>query len=340
MSARLWLALAGAAGWVTFIGVTIRYLVVTLERRAEQPFFIHFDWHAYLAGAHALLDRGLYREPLELGGTPLPLESFNMPPLAAAEAALLIPLGQTPGGLVWQVIGAAGVGFAAVALARLAGARWGAALLAGGAMLGGYMLVDHIALPDEASYWWGLSLGTNNYLVLGLVAAVAVAYRAGHTRLAGIGLGLAVATKLWPVTLLVLLLRERSWQVIAWTAGTLVVQGVVWLAWLGPDAVGPGIRALGSEEPDPGLIIGPAALRELASWWPSWIGWAVGAALLAIPARGHLGMGLGILAGLAVITNLWGHYLPTVLFGGGLLAIGLSEWWRARRAAVSEPAPA
>jgi hypothetical protein len=266
--------------------------------------------------------------PLELGDRPVPLETFNLPPLAAAEAAVLLPLGITPAGVAWQAIAAASVGFAAVSVPRLARSSWSWAVVLGGLGLGAYMLVDHVVIPDEQSYWWGLVLGTNNYLVLGMVAAFALALHARRSRTAGILLGLAVATKLWPATLAALVIRERRWPVLGWAAGTAVVQGIVWLAWLGPGAVTPGIDALGAADQEPTGVIGVAALLDLVDWLPSWTGWAILAVLVAIPVSGAVGIGLGILAGLAPITNLWGHYLPTVLFGIALVAVGLTAWAR------------
>jgi hypothetical protein len=47
--------------------------------------------------------------------------------------------------------------------------------------------------------------------------------------------------------------------------------------------------------------------------------------LVLIPARGRLGLGLGILAGMAAVPNLWRHYLPTVAVGFLLLAFGTRD---------------
>ncbi|MGH2429532.1 MAG: glycosyltransferase family 87 protein [Candidatus Limnocylindria bacterium] len=322
---RAALVIGSAVGWAAFVLVTVRYLVISVERKAEQQNFIHFDWHAYAAGATDLIDRSLYRQPLELGPIPLPLTVYNLPPLAALEAALFLPVGITPGGVAWQILAAGSVAFAAVVLARLwhAGTSWRDAIVVGGVLLGAYMLIDHLVIPDPLSYWWGLVLGTNNYLVLGLIAAFALAHQRGWARPAGILLGIAAATKLWPVTIGVLLLRERQWRVAGWAAGFVVLQGALAVLWLGPDVAPLAARALLQQDESPVAVIGVAALRGIVDWWPSWAGWAVGAALLAVPATGRAGIGLGILAGLAVITNLWGHYLPTVLFALGLITAHL-----------------
>lgn len=312
---------AAIVGWGVYSFVSVRYLVITVQLGAEQPFLIHYDWHAYVAGALDLIDRTLYRQPLELGGVPLPLTAFNMPPMAALEAAVFLPLGRSAGGVAWQVLGVSAVALAAISLPRLWGKSWRRSVQVAGVILGVYLLLDHVLIPDPLSYWWGLVLGTNNYLMLGLIAAFAISYRAGRDRLAGSLLALAVATKIWPLTLAVLVLRERRWRVAVWAAALSGLQAFVWLAWLGPDVVPHAIEALLQEDQAPEAIIGVAALRSI-DWWPSWAGWLVAALLLALPIRGRAGIGLAILAGLAVITNLWGHYLPTVLFAVGVLLFG------------------
>lgn len=322
---------AACLGWLSLVVVTARYLWLSATLGDEQPRFIHFDWHAYAAGGLQLLDRSLYREPLALGDVPLPLESFNLPPLAAAEALVpLLPLGVTAGGLAWQVVAALGVAVAAFVLGAVATRTVRGALLVAGLALSGYVLVGHLVLRHSLAYWWGLSLGTNNYLVLGLVAGFTWLALGRHERSAGLLLGLAVATKLWPVTLAVVLVRERRWRLLAWAAGACVVQAVGFLAWLGPDVVPDLARALRAEDVEPSGIIGLAALRSVLPWWPTWTGWIVAAALLALPVRGTAGIGTGILAGLAVITNLWGHYLPTLLFAIGLVVVPLLSERRQR----------
>jgi hypothetical protein len=191
-------------------------------------------------------------------------------------------------------------------------------------------------VPPDLTYWWGLVLGTNNFIVLGLVAGFALAYVTGHDRTAGVLLAAAVASKLWPIALAPLVIRERRWTVASWAAGLLALHGLVLLAWLGPDVVPPAVLALQQADNPDTLVIGVAALGRVFEWWPSWAPPVVGLLLVALPVRGLPGLGLGILAGLAVITNLWGHYLPTVLFGLTLLA---SPLLRPRDAYGMSPSP-
>jgi hypothetical protein len=155
------------------------------------------------------------------------------------------------------------------------------------------------------------------------------AHLAGRDRLAGVLLALAIGTKVWPVALLVLLFRERRWRELRWTAGALAVQAVVILAWLGLDVIGPMWAAvIGHNVPraDAGLVPmqWTSWLRIAFEWWPTWGGYVVAVLLLLIPAKGRLGLGLGIMAGLALNTNLWHHYNLTVLLGVALIAAGLA----------------
>jgi hypothetical protein len=319
-SAPILLAIAGVAGWAAFAWVTLRYLGISRDQWQAQPFLIHYDWHAYAAGAQQLADRSLYRVPLSMGDTPLPIDAFNLPPLAAAEAGPFLVGGVLAGGLAWQAVGAAAVAFAAWAMAFLPRRSWDRALAVAGILVGAYLAVDHVLIPDPQSYWWGLTLGTNNYLVLGLIGGFVVALHRRHDRAAGVLLGLAIATKLWPVTIVAALVRNRSWVALRWAVGLCAVQAIVFAVWLGPDVLPDFARSLLVDDPDAEDIIGVSALRDILPWWPSWAGWVVAGVLLALPVRGHAAIGVGILAGLAVITNLWGHYLPTVVFALGLVA--------------------
>lgn len=314
---------AGAVGWLAFAFVTVRYLVLSGLHHDQQPHFIHLDWRVYAAGGHDLIERSLYRVPLELGDRPVPLETFNLPPFAALLAIPLLPMEPIGGGLVWQAVGAVGVASAAVMLGRLARLRWRQAGTAAGIGLGAFMLLEYVPYPDDMTYWWGLVLGTNNYLMLGLVAAFALAYRTRRDRSAGLLLAAAVAIKVWPIALAALLIRERRWTVGAWAAGGFMLQALVFVIGLGPDAVPAALHALGASADPDTVVIGVAAPGRVLEWWPMWLPPVVGAFLALLPVSGRAGLGLGMLGGLAAITNLWGHYLPTVIFAFGLVCLGL-----------------
>lgn len=331
---RGWAILAlGIAGWGAFTFVSVRYVLVSVARWAEQPFFIYYDWRVFLIGAEQLLERTLYRVPLGDASRPTPLEVFNLPPVAAVPAIPLIPAGAVAGGAVWQLVSAAALAFAGVVVPRLLGLSWGRSAVLGGIGLGAYAALTWLPVPQELMYWWGLVLGTNNFIVLGVVAGFALAFVSGHERSAGLLLAAAVASKLWPIALLPLVLRERRWTVAAWALGALAVHAVLLLAWLRPDVVPHAIRALRQSDNPDTLVIGVASIGRVLEWWPTWAPVAAGLLLVALPLRGLPGLGVGILAGLAVITNLWGHYLSTVLFGLVLAASPLLARWGARQAA-------
>jgi hypothetical protein len=319
---RLTLITAAAFGWLAFVFTTVRYVALSVALEQQQPLFIYLDWRVYATGAAQLLDRSLYRVPLDAGTAPLPLDVFNLPPLAAAAALPFLPLG-ADALLAWQLLGAAGVALAAMAIGRLLGSDWRGAVLWGGVGLGAYVALDRLAVRDELNYWWGLVLGNSGYLMLGLMAAFALAHTTGRERGAGLLLSVAIGIKVWPVALLPLLLRERRWTTVAWAGAALAIQGLFFVLWLGPDVVAPALAALGEHVEADTLVIGVSAIGSVVSWWPVWAPAAAGVLLVLVPARGLTGLGLGILAGLAAIANLWGHYLPTILFGAILVAGGL-----------------
>lgn len=321
------LTAAGMVGWIAF-GV-ISAVLIDSGWQASYPLARHVDWHVYAAGWLDLVDRSLYRELLDLGSFPLAFDRFKLPPLSALLAGPFMWLPVEQAGILWQAASVAAMGFAATVLAALVGARrpWAWA----GIGLGAYALHD--------SYLTGVLVGTNNYLVLAMLAAFAWQYTHGHDRTAGALLGLAVATKLWPIALVVLLVRERRWIALRWAGGVVALQAAAFLAWLGPDVV-PAVldtfRVRVSAYPG---VIGPGALRDALDWWPSWGGLLLAVLVVAVPARGRMGLGLGILGGLLLVDNLWNHYLSTILFGGGLLLAGAYAAYRPRTRDRPQPSP-
>jgi hypothetical protein len=71
-------------------------------------------------------------------------------------------------------------------------------------------------------------------------------------------------------------------------------------------------------------------LRETFAWWPVWAGFLIAAILVLIPAKGRVGIGLGILAGLAVVPNVWRPYAPTLIVAILLVIGGMWGQWRWR----------
>jgi len=305
------LLILGTAGWVAFAYLTVYTLAVGWQLTVGGVRQV--DWHVFSAGARALLDGRLYGVPLDSGGLVLSSPEFNHPPLAAAWVIPLLPFPVTVGGTVWQAVAAISIGFAAAAAAAIAGLRrwW----LWAGIGLG--------LLSFTVVYLEGLHLATNNYLELGLVAGFAWLAVRRQERGAGILLGLAIAAKGWPLALAIVVIRERRWRLLAWAAGVVAIQGVIFAIWLGANVPFQIIDAMRLQIPPTGILFGPTAIDWLRPIWNSGLSLAVAVLLLAIPARGRVGIGLGILAGLAPIANLWIHYAPTVLFALVLIVADL-----------------
>jgi hypothetical protein len=316
----------GGVGWgifayVTFYAITTGWQLTTGHVRLV-------DWHVFDAGARQLLVRDLYRVPIQLDGLPLSASEFRLPTFSAVWA---LPLAGLPvdsvAGVIWQVVAAASIAGAAVlaaSLARLSSPFFWAGLAVG---------------PLAWTLWYleGLHLGTNNYLVLLIVAAFCWTYLGGKWRAAGVLLGLAVATKLWPATLAVVAIREGRWTVLGWAIVFLVAQSVAVLLWLGPDILGFMLRTVAEPIPPTGYLLGPTAIPGIREVWNAGLGLAVGIGLLLLPARGRLGLGLAILAAMAVIGNLWIHYAPTLLFALALIGsdIATTAFERSARRSAS-----
>lgn len=280
-----------------------------------------YDFNVYHAAAGQLLDHGLYRGILVQPGHELPIGVFNYPPLAAAWAIPFLPFGREPGGVAWLMVGVLATSLGAVLGARALRLSWPWAWALAGLTMAIYAKSPYIAAD--------IALGNNNHLMLALVAGFALAHVRGHQRTAGILLALAIGTKLWPVALLVLLLRERRWPELRWTGGVLALQGIATLVWLGPDMLGPMLPAvlgqnLGREQ-GVAVVVWTTWARYVLAWWPVWGSYAVAATLLLLPATGRFGLGLGIVAGLSLNSNLWHHYGPVFVLGFALIGTGLLE---------------
>ena len=278
------------------------------------------DWHVYAAGAQNLLDGDLYRVPL-ISPYRIPVDTFNLPPAAPAMAIPFLVLPDGVAGPMWVILNVVAVAATALLTARIVRVRpaW---LWAGAAFL---------ALTLSP---WGnpALLGNNTPLVLLLVAGFVTTHLAERSTLAGAMLGVAIATKLWPATFLVVLARERSWRTFAWAVGTAAVIFLVAILWLGGiGVIGPMVSSLSvRDDITTQFVVGITWLRENVDWWPEWGGWAISLLILLIPARGMTGYGLATLAGMAAIPNLWRHYWGTVAFGVVLLIRGRVDRRQAR----------
>jgi hypothetical protein len=320
VNSRRWRLAPIIAGDFLAVGAATRLILILEQLQRLRPTYWLLDWNVYYAAAIDLVQRDLYRIPLSEPRARLEVDVFNYPPLAAAWALPLIPLGRELGGLVWVLMG---VAFAIAGLylsARVLELRhpwlWVAAVWFFFSLLWS-PVVGHIAL------------GNNNDLMFLLAAGFVASHLSGHQRLAGVLLALAIATKLWPVALLVLVLRERRWTELRWTVGVLVAQGIAFLGWLGPDVLPLLFQAVVLNVPHDLLgqpVIWTTAFRVWWDWWPAWGTYVVAIVLVALPASGRLGVGLCILGGLALNANLWHHYVWVFLLGVALVVRGID--WR------------
>jgi hypothetical protein len=299
------------AGWALFAFVTV---VALIGGQGVDPGHVfQVDWNVYATGARDLLDRDLYRAPLDANGAVLSTSLFNLPPLSALWAVPLLALPPTVAGFVWQLVGAASI--AATAVIALSIWRLSRPILLAGLVLG--------PLSITLFYLEGLHLGTNNYFMLLLDALGCLFYMHRRDSWAGVFIGLAIGTKLWPVTLLVVGIRERRWRTVGVASALVAVQAIAFLAWLGPDIIGPAVAGLSFDISPTGYLIGPSAFDATRELWNGGLGALVAVLLVALPLRGRAGLGAAVIAGMAPIANLWIHYGPTVLFGLSCVAAGL-----------------
>ena len=300
------------SGWVLFTARAVQSIAFYALGPTRDSVYL-YDWRVYYAGALDLVERHLYRDGgIALGNLKMPVAVYNNPPFSAVPPIPLLPLGYEAGGLVWVVAGV------------------GAVLVSG-------LLATRIVQPRTALTWFGIFwlvyvlqpyfprnvvLGNVNGFMLLIVVGFAWAHLKGRHGIAGTLLGVAIAIKVWPLLLGVLLLRERRWKELAWAAGFVAAQGALLLLWLGPDVLPDMVAALRATVPIPAgvVVLWTSAAREALDWWPAWGSLAVAGILIALPARGRLGLGIGIVAGLSLVANLWDHYLPTFAFAGLLIA--------------------
>jgi hypothetical protein len=322
------------AGWVArTAGILLNY-----SRLVPRVDVWLYDWNVYHAAAGQLVHGTLYRAALVQPGHDLPIAAFNYPPLAAAWALPFLPLGRELGGVVWLIVGLLATSVGSLLGARALGLRWSWAWVVSGVGLAFYATSPYIAAD--------VLLGNNNHLMLALVAGFALAHLSGHQRAAGLLLALAIGTKLWPVALLVLVLRDGRWTELRWTAGAVAVQGALTLALLGPDVVGVMLAAvlgqnLAREAMGDAPVLWTSALRVWWDWWPVWGTYAIAGALLLIlillPVTGRLGLGLGVIAGLSLNSNLWHHYAPVFALAFVFIAFGLTAAASSGRALFRGP---
>lgn len=306
------LTVVGAGGWALWAGYSAATTVWAARTHVAGW---AYDWSVYLAGARDFLDRSLYRHPLPSVGVPTSAADFKLPPFAAVPALPMAGLSLDLGGVIWAAVNLVAFAIAMWILVELLEVRpvWAWT----GITLG---------LFTTYSLWPSIiALGNVNPLELGIVAAFALAHVRNRQRSSGLLLGLAIAIKLWPVMLLGVVLRARQWTALRWCLGFLLMQAIAILLWLGPDVIGPMLATTQAPiefKPD---IFYVSWMAHNVSWWPAWGGVAVAVALVSIPDRGRAGLGIGILAGLALVIYLWDHYQPTFFFGLALILVDVRD---------------
>lgn len=301
---RLVLRALGAAGWA-LVAIRAGQAVLSYAVGPRIDSVWLFDWRVHYAGALDFLERDLYRDGgIGVGALQMPVDVFNLPPAAAVLAVPFVLLGYEVGGLVWVTLGTVGV----------LGAGYVAAWMTGKSIWLACFGIFWLAYAVQPFFVRVAVLGNVNSLMLPLVVGFAWAHLRGHQRVAGALLALAIAIKVWPLLICLLLIRERRWLELGWAGAVLAAQGIPILLWLGPTVLPDMVAALRTQVPIPDgvMVLWTSWARESFSWWPAWGSLAVAALLIGLPARGRLGLGLGILAGLSLVANLWDHYLPTL----------------------------
>ena len=225
------LGILTAGLWVIAVGAWIVRIGRVLGPEPFRPWLL--DWHVYAAGGQDFLARTLYHVPLESPYN-IPVSSFNLPPAAAVTVLPFLVFPDDVGGTLWVLLNVAAVGAAAVLTTHLLRLRY--PWLWAGAIFALYSISE-----------WGVPalLGNNSPLVLLLVAGFVAVHLANRPVAGGLLLGVAIATKLWPATFLVVLARERDWRTFGWAAGTAAAITVVLILWLGGlSVIGPMVAAL------------------------------------------------------------------------------------------------
>jgi len=306
----------GLLGWLFYPVISSAILIAERQPESLQLSW-QYDWHVYLAGARDLVDRSLYRGALTLDGYPLPVEVFNQTPFAAAWALPFLPLDVVTGGRMWLALMVISIAAGMIISVAVLGLRRPV-------LLGGIGLLAYSLSPW---FWVDVLLGNINGLMFLLVAAFAWLHLHGRDRAAGLMLGIAIATKPWPLAFLPLLARERRWQEMRWAMAFVLLQAIVFSGWLGADVL-PGMAAeITSPVPiSEGVpVFGWSLIRETYGL-PAWGGLVIGLLLLVVPARGRIGLGNAILAGLTLlVVNLWQHYLPVIALGLLLVIIPVAR---------------
>jgi len=207
--ARILLTAVCASGWLLFVARTGQSIVAYALGPDRNSVWL-YDWRVYYAGALDLVERDLYRDGgISVGNLTLPVAVFNNPPMTAALPIPLLPFGYELGGVFWVVGGAIALLASTVGAGRLTRTSFGL----------GWFGIFWLVYAMQPFFVRNIVLGNVNSLMLPIVVGFAWAHLRGRQRTAGILLGLAIAIKVWPLLIGLLLIRERRWLEIAWAGG-------------------------------------------------------------------------------------------------------------------------
>ena len=254
-----------------------------------------YDLEAYLAGARAVAaGQSPYAATLAMGVNQWgSLQVYVSPPIIAY---VLAPFSSLPTAVVFVGWTAAGL------LSVLAALR----------------LVDREALAARAPLVVFSLVYVSGSVVLGQVnlftlAGLLLALGCRSDRLAGLGLALAIVTRAVPGVFAIVLILERRWRALAWTAGgvgaAIVVNPAEWIEFVAVARQASGLPTL------------TAAIVQtsLAPFPPLWIATTIAVLLsvgiAAVVDRDRV-LRVGTVVGFALIllpTNAWHHWLAFAL---------------------------
>lgn len=223
------LRLVEVALWVLVTLLAARFALFSIwaAARLSNGFAAHYTASRLLLGGADVArfyDESWFAARIgEIAGPVYDLFSPNLPPAAL----LLLPvawLDYPTARAIWTVTGLVALAITALFLMRqlrLEGA-WRPAFLAG------VLLFQPI--------YEQVAQGQNYLLILAALTAAWHGYRLGSARLTGIALGAALGLKLAGGYVGLLLLLERRWTSLAWTAGTVGAVAALTLPFVGPAA--------------------------------------------------------------------------------------------------------
>jgi alpha-1,2-mannosyltransferase len=276
----------GLVGLVTFPMAAVAFLVFGLTF----DFVLFGDAEWYAAALPALLSNQPLYDPSKFVRHPLVFPHYwNQPPSTA-----LVSLVQLLPGDRW-LWGGLMVGCVLVGLLLI----WPRVGPGGSMLLAPVILMWH---PVTSALIWA-----NVNSAVFLLLAIALRY----PRAAGTAIGIAAAIKLVPVLGVAWLVGKRDWRGAATAVAILVAATLIIMIWKGPTVLADFVRLRLNE-----FTLGPGSNPRWnpVEWFalPDWVAYLAGA-LIAIAAAARASYSLSIIAMLASVPSLHGHYLIWLL---------------------------